>query len=337
MDHTLYEIRPLTPDDLSLAPTCFQHPGTSTNQAFRRMNYLMFFVEGDPIPYYYARNNDMENTLAYGIVQLGDGPVTVQRPTHCRDLAGRDTPVSPYHPGQGTALFTCGSAFPYSEQTYYPNYLHIRERDVLDVKCEYWPVALFTHKGFMSNEYLYQAFTVTGTYEGKPIMGLGQFDGVYCDPEHVMEAYADIIDYALCHILTGIREDGRREFFYGQVHKDPNHGAVVYWLEGQEPIVCDDAQLDAEFSRLAYLPEEDPTCACTKAVWKFAGMEIQFQGQWGSRRFTDDPIHDKVGHSNSFGTWAVSGSQATYRMTHSFGESTIATVDKLQALGFSVV
>lgn len=64
----------------------------STNQVFRRMNYLMFFVEGDPIPYYYARNNDMENTLAYGIVQLGDGPVMVQRPTHCRDLAGRDTP-----------------------------------------------------------------------------------------------------------------------------------------------------------------------------------------------------------------------------------------------------
>lgn len=337
MDSKLYEIRKLEADDLSLAPRCFQHEGKPTNVAFRRMHYLMFFVEGEETPYYYARNNDLVNTISGGIVRLGDGPLAVQIPGHCRDLADHSAPVTPYvKSSEEPVAYTRGSETPFSKQVYCPDHAIFQETDVLDIRCEYWPVGLFTHTGFMSNEYIYQAFTVTGTYEGKKIYGIGQFDGVYCDPEHVREAYADIIDYALCGIYSGIRKDGRREFFYGQVHKDTQRGCVAYWLEGEEPIVCNDAVLEAEFGRLTYLPEEDPTCACTKASWKFAGKEIQFEAKWGARRFSDDPIHDKVGHSNSFGTWKVVGEECEYDMIHTFSESTIATVEKLTALGLKV-
>lgn len=333
-----YEVRKMKLDDLSMEPKWFQTNGDEPDIILRHLNWMMFYVEGESIPYYYMRNSEADKYRWGGVVKLGDGPLAPQTGGHYLDLAQKDAEVDAYKKvSDDPVTYSTGTKEPFSEQTFAEEYAILKEGDFLDFKCEYWPVGLFAHtESAWNGEYLYYPFTVTGTYEGKPVKGLGQIDRAYGQLHKAQERIGAAVGYVLDGAYSGIRKDGRREVFYGYIQGKNGHGVAYYWLEGEEPIITEEIYLETEFYHLPYLPAEDPTCACKDAVWRFADKEIHFTGRWGSRRFTSDPLDVKVGYSNSYGTWYEGKTPYEFELSHTFNESTTATIENLRKHGYKV-
>lgn len=332
-----YEIRKITIDDLSVAPKYFQTDEADPYVIFRHLNWMMFTIKDDPNPYYFMRNNELDKYRWGGVVRLGDGPLAPQTGCHYYDIAQKDTPVIPYAKvSDNPIIYSTGTKYPFSEQTYTEKYAVLKERDIVDFKCEYWPVGLFSQNLSIFIEYLYQPFSLTGTYEGKPVKGIGQFDRVYGQVNKTEQKYTAMAGYVLSSVYSGIRKDGRREWFYGYKQGTNDNRLAIYWLEGEDTIVTEDVFLETNYYHLPYLPPEDPTCACKDIVWKFADKEIHYTGKWGSRRFNAKPLENKVGYANTFGTWYEGNTAYEYEISHTFNESTTATIENLRNSGFKV-
>lgn len=338
MKNPKYELRKITADDISPAPRAYQTSPDDPAVLVRHDNCMMFYLEDDPIPYYYVRLSEQKRYLSSGIVKLGDGPLSPHRCVHFDDLAQKDAQTTPYErlPGSSAVYSHC-SENPLSRQIYTEDHARFVEDGILDFTCEYWPVCYFTNAELPFSNYFSQPFTLTGCYEGKPVTGLGQFENICWSGRQLAQLSQMAGGYLICSIFLGIREDGRREFFYGYLIRGAGSGAAAYWLEGEEPVMTEDVTLETEFYPLPYLPADDPTCACKNMVWRFAGKEIHFTGKWGSRRFAPDPLKEKAGASNSFGTWYEGKTPYAHRVNHTFNESMGATVENLKKHGYTVI
>ncbi len=336
MTASKYELRKITLDDLSVTPKFFQTDKEDPYKLCRHLIWMMFYIDGDPNPYYFMRNNELDKYRWGGVVRLGDGPLAPQTGGHYYDLAQKDTSITPYAKvSDNPIIYSTGTDDPFSEQTFTEDYAVFKEGDILDFKCEYWPVGVFVKTFSAWQEYLYQPFSLIGTYEGKPVRGIGQFDRIYGQVSKIEQKFNTMVGYLLLSVYSGIRKDGRKEFFYGYI-QGTSGNLAVYWLEGEEPIFTEEVHLETEFYHLPYLPAEDPTCACKNTVWRFADKEIHSTGKWGSRRFTANPRENKAGYSNSFGTWYEGKTPYEYELSHTFNESLTATVENLGKYGYKV-
>lgn len=338
MKKNKYELRRITADDISLAPKAYQTNPDDHAELIRHDNCIMFYLEDDPVPYYYVRLSEQKKYITSGIVKLGEGPLSPHICVHYDDLAQENADTTPYTKLPGTStVYSHSSKNPISQQIYTENHAHFIEEDILDFTCEYWPICYFTNAELPFSNYFSQPFSVTGYYKGKPVTGLGQFENICWTNQQLTQLREAGGGYLICNIFLGIREDGRREFFYGYFLRGAGTGTAAYWLEGEEPIITEDVTLKTEFYHLPYLSDNDPTCACKNMLWRFADKEIHFTGKWGSRRFSSDPINEKIGSSNSFGTWYEGNTPYTHRVNHTFNESMNATVENLKKNGYTVV
>lgn len=133
---------------------------------------------------------------------------------------------------------------------------------------------------------------------------------------------------------AGIRQDGRKECAYLNIHSRNGHGVAAYWLEGEEPVLTDEVTLECDWQRLPYAEPGDDTLSYTNAVWRFAGKEIHFTGKWGSKGFTAQPRLSRVGQSQSFGSWYEGKTPYEHKLFHTINENMGANIESIRKMGF---
>ncbi len=330
-----YEIRKLTIDDLSYQPKCFQNNGEYV--LCRHLNWGMFFAD-DGQPYYYMRNMETDKCRWGGIVKLGDGPLSPQTEGHVNDLAQGDTPTNAYKKiSDDPITYYIGTNQPFMDMRYMEDHAEWNEANQFVVEAEYWPFALITHKeSAMKGEYFHQFVTMNGTYEGKPIKGLGCFDRLFAPVGDFDNAVNDVSDYYASSFCSGICKDGRRECFYAYLNGGRDCGLGFFWREGEDPVYSEDVSLETEWYKLPYVPEGDTSCSYKNAVWRFAGKEFHIDCKWGSKGFTAQPRLDRVGYTHSFGPWYEGSIPYEHELYHNLNENMSCTVENLKKAGFIV-
>jgi hypothetical protein len=213
--------------------------------------------------------------------------------------------------------------------------LHLSEGDYLHLRAIPWDgFTIYDHQStYLNASMIFQPSTYMGDLDGKPVIGLGSYDR-FCVRSDISEFGALPFGYITLGAM-GIRQDGRKELCNitlslngsGQV-------CAVYKLEGETPVISDEVEMETEWFRLPYV--NDGTCVYKDAVFRFAGKEIIFEGQWGSKGFLKEPRLDKHGQSQVFGRWHEAGCSVPHRLSFTFGENMEAFEDNLTALGFDV-
>lgn len=339
IDNSLYEVRKLTVDDLGLSPE-FVHRNEGDWSLSRHYVWCIMFPENDTVPHYYMRNMELDRYRNCGIIRLGETPFSPQSEAHVYDIAKLGDVTSRYQQiSKDPVIFEQGTKDPFSQIRFMDGCARWKETDVLDLKVDYWPYATFIHHetGY-GLEYIHQNVTVTGTYEGKKVESLGCFDRTFTpvdlDANSIINKACDIYLISVC---SGIREDGRKEYFYSILGGEKLKNRFgVYWLEGQEPIVSDNLRIETNWKHLSYLSEEDPTCGYENCTWYLNDLEIHINGKWGTRGFAAEPRTDRVGCTQTFGPWYTGKTPYKHKLWHNYNENMGCTIENLDKYGFKV-
>lgn len=327
------DLRRLTADDLSYQPKCFERDGHA--ELYRHLSWCILFPQDDTNPHYYMRNMEPDYYRWGGIVRLGDGPLSCQTSRHHSDIAQDDTRTSVYRKiSDDPITYEMRSEKPFTEFRYTETGATWKEADVFDLKVEYFPYTIFVHTNSPQQiPYWHTHCLLTGTYEGKPIQALGCFDRLFA-PNGDRGAIIGTATHYVWSYYAGIRQDGRKECAYLNIHSRNGHGVAAYWLEGEEPVLTDEVTLECDWQRLPYAEPGDDTLSYTNAVWRFAGKEIHFTGKWGSKGFTAQPRLSRVGQSQSFGSWYEGKTPYEHKLFHTINENMGANIESIRKMGF---
>lgn len=340
MDNRGFELRKLTDEDLSPKASYYQNEADGYAGMIMAQTYGMLFVDGaDEKPIYYFRNMEVDKFRWAGIVELGDGPLEPQKSLHHQDIAQNGTAVTAYRRiADSPVTYEIASNEPYTQFRYFDGGMTWKEGvdgSILNIKAQPFPYALTTH--FNSPQCsltMYQNVYLSGTYEGKPVKGLGCFDRNYSPQGKLQHILKTAFSY-VSSIYTGIREDGRTEAFYASYHASTDQWAGYYYIEGEDPIVTSDVKMEAKWRHLPYLCG-DPTVVYTDCTWRIPGKEIHFHGKWGTKGFTATPRVEKLGQSHCMGVWYEGKTPYKHKLFHTFNENMDAIDYKMKQLGFDV-
>lgn len=336
MNELGFEARKLTFDDLSAQPKCYQNEIDNNAKVLMQQTYGMLFVNGpDEKPIYYFRNSNLDSFRWAGFVELGDGPLAPQKSAHHTDIAQQDTPASGYRLVDGGTAYMFGSSEPFSEFRFFEGGATWKESDILNVSVEPFPMAFVTHFNTSRHTLLWdQPCIITGTYEGKKVVGLGAYDRGFAPMGGVKKALKESFTY-ISSFYSGIREDGRKECMNASLSPQNGIGLAYYWLEGEQPVLTDEVYLDAEWYHLPYA-EGDPTVVYKDCTWRFAGKAVHFTGKWGSKGFTATPRLDRLGQSHVFGTFHEGDTPYKHKLFHTFNENMDCIDSRITAMNFKV-
>lgn len=346
-----FEVKKLTIDDLELAPKFFENKQDGNAAFGKAAHYAQFFVEGINNPVYYFRNTEPHKQRWAGIIELGDGPLQVQRGLHQHDIAQEDAATIKYQKVRDyPKTFEIKTENPYSLLRFFDDenggvigeFIEGKDGRILDIKVEPFPVAMFSHSNSKQPAPYFQVNTiVTGTYLGKNIKGMGGFDRTYIvEPVKGNEEEEDknySATYRVnCALYSGIRRDGRKECVYALIADENGKGVGMYYIDGEEPIVTNEVRLDAEFHRLPYV--NDDTVVYTNATWKIGPKIIHFIGKWGTKGFTAYPKIEKHGQSQCFGSWYEGDFPYEHIISHAFNENSgDSYADRIAQMGFKIM
>lgn len=301
----------------------------------------MIFPNGDVTkkPMLYIRHTDMlKKQFRFGnLVELGDDFLSPQKGAyHEEEVAQAGVKISEYHAVEGRkGMYGFESEDPASEFRFCEEYFAAKEGDFFNVKGELWPNAIYEHRSMYNNvSTVIQAASLLGTYEGKPVLGLGEHDRLFI-PSKVNGFDGITANFGYFYMnMMGIREDGRREQALISID---NSGKTLgyYTLDGEQPIVSDHVSMEADWVHLPYV--DDGTCIYKDAIFRFGGKEFHFEGKWGSKGFTPKPRVEKHGQSQVFGTWYEGKTPYQHRLFMTFGENMEAYDYKLKEMGFDVL
>ena len=338
MNELKIEYRHLTKDDFSVAPACFQEdfPGEKV-RLIRHDNCGMLLVEGDR-PHYYFHNMNEFSSRWSAFIRLGEGPLSLQEPVHDEDMAQSQAT------GGYVQLFDDPVTYgiktleePFMEFTYNEDCCTLKEGkdgSILDVKGEWFPNGLICHMGSEYNiPFIHLPVHLKGTYEGKPIEFLACIDRIFAPQGKEQEIIKNATGY-LSSYCSGIREDGRHEWFIGLICGNNGKGLGIYWLEGEEPVISSEVTNEGVWERLPYV--DDDTVVCIDNIWKFGGHEFHVLGNWGAKGFTGQPRFDRHGQSQVFGTWYHGDKPYKHRIWNTFSENMEAYGAEMIKRGFKV-
>ena len=283
------------------------------------------------------RNMEPDHYRWGGIVRLADGPLLPHTSIHYQDLAQGSDAVCHYRKiADSPITYRINSEAPFSEFTYKEAEAHWKEGDILELQAEYFPYAIFVHTDSPQKiDYWHQFVILKGKYHGEEIKTLGCFDRLFSPKEKRVETVKEATTYIWSY-FSGIREDGRKECAYANIHERNGHGVGFYWLEGEEPILSDEVYLEAKWHRLSYTDKDDPTVNFTHAVWRFASKEIHCDCQWGSKGFLDKPRLETIGLSQTYGPWYEGRAPYKHQMWFNINENMGMTVEKILEMGFEI-
>lgn len=332
------EYRKFTNDDFSFKPTCFKNefPGQAT-VLIRHDQCGMILFEND-LPHYYFHNIDQESSRWSGFIELGDQPFSLQKGVPNTDTA-QNEPMSAYGVECNEPL-TYGlhtlngieAKFTYNEDGC--EFIEGKDGEVLHVKGEWFPYGLICHLGSEYNiPFMHLPVLLKGNYRGKPIEFLACIDRIFSPTGQESNVLTNATSY-ISSYCSGIRENGKREWFIGLICRKNGKGLGIYWLEDEEPVISDEVVNEGIWEKLPYV--DDGTAVCVNNVWKFGGKEIHVIGKWGAKGFTAKPRFDRHGQSQMFGTWYEGTVPYQHKIWNTFNENMEAYVDSLRERGFMV-
>ena len=328
------EVRLLEEGDLKERPDVFQNEEDGYATAVQIMCWCMLHPEDDENPHYAFRNMNPDSERWAGIIRTGDTVMGVQKSAHHQDIAKVGDPFTHYGKlEEGVYGMSCED--PYLSWRFGIKEGEWKEGDILDLKLEYLPFAKIAHHEAQHPFYIGQMYHYTGTYEGKPVSGFGGLDRVYKTTSYQCD-WVQRWFYVISGGM-GIRPDGRKELFEASLYEGNGTGTALYWLEGEEPVFTDKVTMEAVWEKLDYAPEDDHTVTYREAVWRFADKVIHVKNRWGTKGFTERPRMEKVGQSQSFGTWYEGDEPYEHTDNFSFNENSDVTIESMEELGFKVI
>ena len=334
-----------TLDDYNEKPLRFQNEQDGFAKVYCVESIATLYPNGtDCPPISFFRHMNVDKTRFAGIVQTANDPLGVQTEAHVYDLAGPETPIIPYQRlSDNPVVYGYSADEPFCERRYYEDgkitWKEGKDGCILDVELEPFPVAFFLHRceQFPVSTFYTHPHIIKGTYEGKPIIGIGNDDRQYI-PDVKVDAIAQEKNYQkttnyLTANCAGVREDGRREiaFFNGNY----GHLAGGYWLEGEEPIVDGNVQIIGDWVHLPYC--NDGTCVMTNFIFKIGPKTIHFEGKWGLKGWTSEPNIAKSGQSQVLGTFYEGDVPYKHTVWQTFVENMEAYDEKLKEVGYNVI
>ena len=305
--------------------------------------FLFPFCDTSQKPPVYFHHAYINKIRFNGITELGDDYLSHQKSgKHHDEMAQPTTPVTKqYVRFEDTP---CGgyvqqTDFPYSEIRYYDDgTLTVKEADFLDLTFKPFKYANVDYGNMFKGRFqVQQPCMLTGFYENRPVMGLGSYDRIYAPStvvDDVMAGSAYI--YVVGH---GIREDGREEAYmitkglYDDKSNGINNG--YYWIEGEEPIIVSNAEIEADWVHLPYV--DDGTVVYKDAIFHIGPKEIHFCGKWGTKGFTKEPRIERHGQSQIYGSWYEGKMPYEHKLFFAWGEHTGAYDHVIKAYGFHVI
>jgi hypothetical protein len=333
------EFKEYSEDFLKAQPEIFNN----THDGHAQMRVLSlsseFFRDGDASkkPDWYFRQSNVDSTRWIGFTKLSDDPLEPQLGglDESDGLGGTNVPVVPFGKISDDPVCYGISAEDHSfEYRFYLDHATVKEGDVFEGYVDYFPFAVVDHNSIWNNALpIYMCGVLTGSYMGQPVKGIGRINISFMPKSHSKKKY-ELKGY-FDNMFYGIREDGRKETAI--VHLD-HSGKVFayYWLEGEGFVTSDEVEMESEWYRLPYC--NDGTCIYKRAVYKFAGKEIHFDGKWGTKGFTKRPrIEDKPGQSQVFGTWYEGDTPYEHTLFCTFNENQEAYDFNIEKLGFDVL
>jgi hypothetical protein len=302
--------------------------------------YGMFFPEGDVSkkPIVYFRHSDAaKGKHRFGnFTDIGDDYLDVQKGVyHEEEVAQADTPFINYHKiSEEPLVYGYGSEEKKVSVQYHENHISIEEGSFFNVKAYPWPVTWYDHQSvYLSSSTVFQPVTYAGTFDGKPVVGLGSCDRMYF--KHA-GGFDNVPLGYIAFSGMGIRSDGRKESVFVSISlNEVGKTLGMYYLEGEQPIITDTVSVEADWMHLPYV--NDGTCVFKDATFYISDKVINFKGQWGSKGFGAKPRIEKHGQSQMFGTWYEGSAPYQHRLYFSFVENMDAYDTKLEQLGFKVL
>ena len=332
------EYRKFTDDDFSLSPSCFKNefPGHVTS-LIRHDNCGMLLEDGDR-PHYYFHNMNTDTSRWSGFIRLGEGPLSLQTGVE-GIVTSQSDPTTIYgivekNPLTYGVRTTSGGEmdFTYNEEGCVLK--EGKDGEVLNVTGEWFPFGLICH---LESEYdipfMHLPVLLKGTYRNQPIEFLACIDRIFSPVGKENEVIRRATGY-ISSYCSGIREDGRREWFMGLICRDNGKGLGIYWLDGEEPIISEDVVNEGTWQKLPYV--DDGTVVSINNVWRFGGMVFHVDGAWGAKGFTAEPRFDRHGQSQVFGTWYAGEKPYQHRIWNTFSENMDAYADSMKERGFIV-
>ena len=326
------ELKKLDLEDLDIDSKAF----ANENDQYGRLGlvdfYGVLYPDGtDKKPIWFIRHCNPDKTRFAGVMEPSDDVFGLQTPLHLDDMAQKDDEIVPY--GRvDEQCFGMSCKEPYFEYRYYEDHAVLKESDVFDLHAKYYPQTIYKHADsstFISQ--ITQPCELSGTYEGKPVTGLGNFELCYFPKND----HRDLNDYAayIYSWCNGIRKDGRREFMMVYINLN-GKGTGYYYLEGEEPVFCEQVNMETKWYELPYM--KDGTCTYKDAVFSFAGKKIHFKGKWGYKGLTAYPRVELNGQSQNMGTFYEGDEEYEHAVSITFNENMQVTRENLEKMGFEV-
>lgn len=285
----------------------------------------------DKKPIWFIRHCNQDKTRFGAIHEPGDNYLSVQTPLHLDDIAQKDSKIIKYRK-INEKCYGIDSKEPFFEYRFYEDYLTYKEGNILDLKAELFPSAVFKHADDVTiTSQITQPCLYTGTYEGKPVKGIGNFELVFF-PKEDKRNLNDFAAYIYANDV-GVRKDGRKEVSMVYFSLDGKSNAF-YWLEGENPIISKEVRMEAEWEELPYV--KDGTCIYKNATFYFGGKEIHFEGKWGAKGLTAYPRIELSGQSQVFGTWYEGNEPYKHEISMTFHENMRVFPKELRKGGFTV-
>ncbi len=333
MKHSNIELKKYTLEDLERKPKYFDTEIDGHGKLSLVDMYGVLFPDGlDEKPIWFIRHCNPDSVRFGSFHRPGDDYLSVQTPLHLDDIAQKDTPVVRYDKID-EKCFGISAEKPFFEYRFYEDHLTYKETDILDLKAELFPFAIFKHADeTITVSQITQPCIYEGTYEGKPVKGIGNFELMFI-PQTENRNLNDFFSYIYAYDV-GVREDGRKEIALILLNLEGKSRGFC-WLEGEEPVVSDEVKMEAKWERLPYM--DDDTCIYKDAIFRFGGKEIHFTGKWGAKGLTSYPRVELHGQSQVLGTWYEGGTPYKHEISMTFHENMDVYFDKLKDAGFTVL
>ena len=338
MNDLRIEYRKLNNDDFSSTPSCFSRdfPGEEV-RLIRHDNCGMLLMEGKRPQYYFHNMNETSSRWS-AFIELGDGPLSLQKSVHDEDMA-QEEKTDGYHllredPVTYGIKTLAGNPMEFTYNQEGCSWKEGKDGSILDVKGQWFPYGLICHMGSEYNiPFIHQPVHLKGTYEGKPIEFLACIDRIYA-PKGKEELIIRNATYYISSYCSGIREDGRREWFMALICHDNGKGLGIYYIDGQEPVISEEVINEGVWERLPYV--DDDTVVAVDNIWRFGGKVFHVKGRYGAKGFTGRPRFDRHGQSQVFGSWYEGDIEYRHRIFNTFSENMDAYAASMKERGFRV-
>ncbi len=331
------EFVPQEEDLLKEAPAILQ----TERDGFAKMTlapfYCMFTLKGEKKPRFYYRHSNPDSCRFVGITVPGDTPFDHQTEGYTNELScpKKGDGYLPYRKTSDEPVeYSLESADGDMKIDFGLDHARIHEGEILNGEIEYFDHVNVDHQNVWPGaSTIYQAGIIRGTFMGEPFEGMARFGKTYNASNNMEKGFQ--FDFGnFNNEYAGVREDGRREEAVIDITFDGGVWAY-YWLEGEDPVSSDEVEVTTEFYRLPYL--EDQTCMYKDIVFRFAGKEIHFEGQYGLKGYTAEPRFDKPGQAELLGRWYEGKHPYTHKLTMTFNEIQKSFPDEIEKLGFEVL